>query len=232
MNERPLLILNRIKKLNEEIHSLHDYAKLIAVTKYSPIEDVVAAYEADQVDFGENRVNDLEVKAEFFKNHKFNNVRWHFIGHLQSNKVKDLLKIPNLYSIHSIDSMKLLEEVLKRMDLFEGEKLGIFLQVNTSQEDEKSGFESLEELKGAVALLIKSNLSIKFLGLMTLGTIRTEDVNAEAHRCFKELNRLKSELEAEFKLTDLKLSMGMSGDYQIALEHGADYIRIGSSIFK
>ena len=133
MNDRPLVIANRLNEIRSELHKYShndtQEVRLIAVTKYSPVEDVVFAYEADQFDFGENRVSDLKEKADFFKDHSLQNVRWHFIGHLQSNKVKELLKIPNLYSIHSIDSIKLIEELIKRKDEFEG-PINIFLQYN------------------------------------------------------------------------------------------------------
>jgi pyridoxal phosphate enzyme (YggS family) len=230
MNDRPLVIANRLNEIRSELHNDTEEVRLIAVTKYSPVEDVVFAYEANQFDFGENRVTDLKEKAEYFYEHSLKSVRWHFIGHLQSNKVKELLKIPNLYSIHSIDSLKLIEELLKRKNEFDG-ILNIFLQVNTSHEDEKSGFESTEELYKGIELLL-AEPKFKFYGLMTMGTIRTDHPVEEAHRCFKELAELKNKIENDFNLKDLKLSMGMSNDYQIALAHGTSYIRIGTKIFK
>ena len=227
MNERPLIIAERLKEIRLEINT----ATLVAVTKYSPIEDVLMAYEANQFDFGENRVADLKDKAVYFHEHNFNNVRWHFIGHLQSNKVKELLKIPNLYAIHSIDSIKLIHEIIKHKDVYEGSKLNLFLQFNTSHEEEKSGFLTVDELYEAINL-VKSNPKLNFMGLMTMGTIRTETIEAEASRCFSDLVNLKNQIEKNFHLENLKLSMGMSGDYLIAAKLGSDFIRVGSKIFK
>src|SRR4051812_24051577 len=103
-------IAKNLSALKKEIKGAH----LVAVTKYSPVEDVVTAYEAHQYDFGENRVQDLAQKAQVFSEKDLSKVKWHFIGHLQSNKVKDLLRIPRLYAIHSVDSIRLLEEIIKR----------------------------------------------------------------------------------------------------------------------
>ncbi len=209
-------------------------SQLVAVTKYSPVEDVILAYEAHQYDFGENRVQDLQEKAAVFAEKNLSKVKWHFIGHLQTNKVRDLLKIPNLHAIHSVDSVKLLEELLKRENDFTGSELKLFFQVNTSREEEKSGFESAEELNHAIDLInSRTHTKLKFFGLMTMGTIRTDNFEAEALRCFKDLKSVASKIEKERSLkSSLKLSMGMSQDYKIALEAGSDYIRIGSAIFK
>jgi pyridoxal phosphate enzyme (YggS family) len=209
-------------------------AQLIAVTKYSPVEDVIAAYQAHHYDFGENRVQDLKEKADTFVQEKLNKVRWHFIGHVQSNKVRELYKVPNLYAIHSVDSLSLLEELIKRESDFSGTELKIFFQVNTSHEAEKSGFETAEELNTAIDLLMgRGNSKLKFYGLMTMGTIRTTEFETEAMRCFRDLNLIARNLEKSYGLKDpLKLSMGMSQDYKLAIEAGSDFIRVGSAIFK
>lgn len=222
-------IETRLKKLKAELKKV----ELIAVSKYSEIEDVVRAYECGQLSFGENRVSDLEIKAEYFKNNNLKNVKWHFIGHLQSNKARDLLKIPGLYAVHSVDSLRLLEELLKKEHEFKGPELKIFFQINTSHENEKSGFESMDELKKAVQLLLtRTDSKLKIEGLMTMGAIRTEDVKASAIKSFRDLKAIREQLSTTFGLSHLKLSMGMSGDYKEALAEGADYIRIGSLIFK
>ena len=208
--------------------------QLIAVSKYSPIEDVITAYEAHQFDFGENRVQDLKEKAEKFSELSLSKVRWHFIGHLQTNKVRDLFKIPKLYAIHSVDSLSLLEELIKRENDFSGTELKLFFQVNTSHEVEKSGFETAEELNRAVELLLSRNSTkLKLMGLMAMGTIRTTNFEAEALRCFKDLSAIAQNLEKVHGLkTPLLLSMGMSQDYKIAITAGSDFVRIGSAIFK
>ncbi len=215
----------RLRDLKAELHQ----TTLVAVSKYSPVEDVLEAYSYGQNDFGENRVSELKVKAETFQNKNLDKVRWHFIGGLQTNKVKELLKIPNLYAIHSIGSKKLVEELLKRESDFSGSELKIFFQLNTSHEDEKSGFESINDLKEAIDLLI-SHKSPKFkvFGLMTMGAIRTEDFEASAIMSFRELKKARELIN----MPELKLSMGMSQDYKIALIEGADFVRVGSLIFK
>ncbi len=221
------------KKLSSLKKELND-AQLVAVSKYSTVEDVVLAYECHHYDFGENRVQDLKEKTDFFFANNFKKVRWHFIGHLQTNKVRDLLKCQNLWAVHSIDSLRLLEEFLKRETDFLGNELKLFFQVNTSHETEKSGFESSEELLLAIKLLLSNPQSkYKLYGLMTMGTVRTDAFEEEARRCFKDLNRIARGLEEQLGLKfKLKLSMGMSQDYQIALAEGTDFVRIGSAIFK
>ena len=148
--------------------------------------------------------------------------------------MRDLYKIPKLYAIHSVDSLSLLEELIKRENDFIGAELKLFFQVNTSHEVEKSGFETAEELNSAIELLLSRNSSkLKLVGLMAMGTIRTTNFEAEALRCFKDLSVIAKNIEKVhgFK-TPLKLSMGMSQDYKIAITAGSDFVRIGSAIFK
>jgi pyridoxal phosphate enzyme (YggS family) len=225
---RAAIIAERIQSLKDEIA----VCQLIAVSKYAPIEDIVSAYQAEQFDFGESKVSVLKTKADYFQTQMLKKVRWHFIGHLQTNKVKELLKIPNLHAIHSVDSIRLLQDILKYQTLFQGNELGIFFQVNTSHEEEKSGFETLDELEQALTLLLKEKSSLKFLGLMTMGTMRTDNFEAEAERCFSELRELKRKLQIKYSLSEIKLSMGMSQDYKIAVIAESDFIRIGTAIFK
>jgi len=223
----------RIAKNIRELKAECKQAILVAVTKYSPLEDVLLAFDAGVSDFGENRTSDLMEKAQAFHERNLSKVRWHFIGHLQSNKVKELYKIPNLFAVHSVDSIRLLEEMYKREGEFKGRELKIFLQVKTSEEAEKSGFETLEELSEAIELMnTKRDSKLKLHGLMTMGAIRTENFEVDARKSFQSLKRVRDSLREKFQLPDLKLSMGMSQDYQIALSEGADYIRVGSLIFK
>jgi len=223
-------IAKNLSAIKKEIKGAH----LVAVTKYSPVEDVIAAYLAHHYDFGENRVADLAEKAKVLEEQGLTKVKWHMIGHLQTNKVRDLLKVPHLYAIHSVDSIRVLEELLKREGDFEGRELKLFFQVNTSQEEEKTGFESAEDLHRAIDLLLGRGPSkFKFSGLMTMGTIRTDLFEEEAQRCFSDLASIARSLEDKYGLTTkLQLSMGMSQDYKIALAEGSDYIRVGSAIFK
>lgn len=223
-------IAKNLSLIKKEIKS----TQLVAVTKYSPVEDVILAYQAQQYDFGENRVQDLADKAQIFKEQELTKVRWHFIGHLQTNKVRELFKIPNLYAIHSVDSLRLLEELIKRESDLIVPELKLFFQINTSHETEKSGFETAEELNSAIELLTsRASSKLKLYGLMTMGTIRTSEFEVEAMRCFRDLNLIARNLENTYSLKEkLKLSMGMSQDYKIAILAGSDFIRVGSAIFK
>lgn len=222
--------LSQIQKNLNHIKSQLGNAKLIAVSKYSPVEDVALAYQAGHKDFGENRVQDLSEKANYFQEHHLDHVRWHFIGHLQSNKVKDLFLIPNLEMIHSVDSLKLLHEMVKRKSFLK-KAIKVFLQVNTSHEEQKSGFESLEEIENAILYLRDHSDKFELFGLMTMGPIRTENFENGAEVSFKQLFELSRELNEKFKL-NLKLSMGMSQDFSIALKYHSDFVRIGSAVFK
>jgi pyridoxal phosphate enzyme (YggS family) len=221
------------KKLNV-IRSKLGTTTLVAVSKYSEVTEVETAYSAGICDFGENRVSDLLLKSQHFLDRDLHKVRWHFIGHLQTNKVKELFKIPNLHAVHSVDSLRLLEELYKKESEFKGSKLLIFLQINTSHEIEKSGFESMEELHQAVELIKskKNESKLVFHGLMTMGTIRTDEPIKEAERCFTELIKIRQNLNQKYGFDSLKLSMGMSNDYELALKYGSDYIRVGSLLFK
>lgn len=208
-------------------------AVLVAVSKYSPVEDVAMAYSLGQLDFGENRVSELTAKAGSFQFNQRQNVRWHFIGTLQTNKVKELLKTPNLWAIHSVSSKKLLEEIIRREGEITEPELNLFFQLNTSKEEEKSGFDTVEEIAEAIELLLaKKKSNLVCYGLMTMGSIREENFEEAARKSFKELKVARDYLSDRFNLPNLKLSMGMSQDYKIALAEGADFIRVGSLIFK
>lgn len=197
-------------------------AKLVAVSKTWPASDVRLAYQAGQRIFGENKVQELLEKSEELSD--LEDLQWHFIGHLQSNKLNMLLKCRNLVSIHSIDSIKLLNKLLKKpIDI--DDRPEIFLQMNTSGEKEKGGLEGIYELREAIELINKSE-SYKLKGLMTIGSIRSDDFEAAAMRSFDELARFRDQIDP-----NLELSMGMSQDYRIAIEKGSDWVRIGSKIF-
>lgn len=157
-------------------------------------------------------------------------IKWHYIGHLQSNKVKKLLdSVPNLYVIESVDSVKLANTINKHVPEDRAEKLRVMVQVNTSGEDSKSGVEPTGCCE-LVRHVIENCTKLQFTGLMTIG--RLGDVSPE---CFETLKQCREEILA---LQDLKLdaeamemSMGMSADYPLAIEQGSTSIRIGSTIF-
>ena len=226
--ERSELIRIRLELIKRELGSV----RLVAVSKATDIESIGYALEVGQTDFGENRVGDLEEKAQFLK---ASPISWHYMGQLQSNKINRLLKVPNLKFIHSVDSLKTLETLYKKEEQFIGDRLGFFLQVNTSGEAEKHGFncDAYDELAAAANLVSRMDKSKFYLaGLMTMGKIRTDNFEKDARLCFKKLARTNNTLKRDFELPPMKLSMGMSQDYAIAIEEGSEFVRIGTAIFK
>ncbi|MBF0299628.1 MAG: YggS family pyridoxal phosphate-dependent enzyme [Oligoflexia bacterium] len=233
-------IAQRLLEINNAIKNYQ--AKLIAVSKTFPIESIEEAYNFGHRDFGESKVQELQEKSKYFIDKGISDINWHFIGHIQSNKLKNLLQIPSLKFIHSIDSLSLLKKVNEYKNLIKEKELGIFLQVNTSAEKEKSGIESYSELlniaKIARDLLANSDSdsdffgkTIKWIGLMTMGPIRTNDFLLDTEESFKKLFEYKTKLENDLKITDLLLAMGMSQDYELALKYRTNFVRIGSFIF-
>lgn len=203
-------------------------AQLLVVSKNQSAEEVRALYELGQRDFGENRVQELVDKDALLGDCV--NLRWHLIGHLQSNKISKLNKLARLHAIHSVDDQELAERLAKSLTGHH-EGVGLFLQVNTSHEEEKSGFEDYAEVF-ATAKKLMDLRNVRLQGLMTMGTIRTDVPLAEAHRCFKALQEMGANLQKSLGLPQLELSMGMSGDYPIALQYGASWVRVGSKIFR
>jgi len=199
-----------------------DFAKLIAVSKTRPAEDVVKALEAGQFDFGENYIQEAMDKIDSIKR---KDITWHFIGRLQSNKAKFAVKYFDL--IHSVDSMKLAEEINKRAESA-GKVQNILIQINTGKEEQKSGIMP-EDAEKLFKEIIRFN-NIKILGLMAIPPFGMEEEEAEKH--FSLLQKTLINLNTEFE--DLKmteLSMGMSDDFHIAIKYGATMVRVGTKIF-
>ena len=192
---------------------------LIAVSKTKPISLIQEAYETGQRDFGENKVQELVEKQEVLPD----DIRWHMIGHLQRNKVKYIA--PFVHLIHGVDSLRLLKEINKQ-----GAKINrcipILLQVHISQEDTKFGFDS-NELKEAINEC-KVLEWIKPCGLMGMATF-TSDLD-QVRLEFQGLKDLFDQYQSNFG-ENPTLSMGMSGDYKVAIDQGSTMIRIGSSLF-
>lgn len=197
--------------------------KIIAVTKYFDENKLVEAYTDGLRDFGENRVQDALKKFAKLPQDVKQNSRFHLIGHLQSNKVKKA--VGNFDLIQSVDSLKLAQAISD-----EAEKQGIvqkvLLQVNNANEVAKSGF-SVEDLKKDFKQII-SLKGIRVKGLMNIAPIAPEE---ELHRLFEEMRELKKQIEKDNSYELEELSMGMSSDYKIALEHGSTMIRIGRKLF-
>jgi pyridoxal phosphate enzyme (YggS family) len=203
---------------------LPPHVTLIAVSKMHSAEDIMAAYSAGQRDFGESRPQELLQKAAVLPK----DIRWHFIGHLQSNKVK--MVAPCAHLIHSIDNVKVLHELNKVC-----EKLGLtarcLLQVHVAQEDTKFGF--LPD--GLFAYLTSGNAgtlrSVQICGLMGMAS-NTDDMEQvrKEFRLVRQLHERGRELAHQPALFT-HISMGMSGDYAVAIEEGATLVRVGTLIF-
>ncbi len=216
------------RKLSEVRSRLKSGVTLVIVSKTRPLEDIQMYYELGVRDFGENRVQDLYEKSELLKK-KCPDIRWHMIGHLQSNKINQLFTIENLFSIHSVHDQALLDKLTKSEHRLSHD-VEIYLQFNTSQEAEKSGFETYTELKAAAECALRAR-KLRLVGLMTMGTLRTENFERDAGVCFQNLRVEKEKLEAELNLK-LRTSMGMSQDFEIALREGTDCVRLGTMMFQ
>lgn len=201
-------------------------ALLVAVSKTKPNEDIEALYALGHRDFGENYVQELIKKNEELPN----DIRWHFIGHLQSNKIKQIA--PFVYLIHGVDSVKLLDVINKEGNKL-GKKINCLLQVHIAKEETKFGFDINETREAATHCLIENKYShINLCGLMGMASF-TEDKNlvqqefAGLKSLFDEIKGMKGADTSSFNT----LSMGMSGDYGLALENGSTLIRVGSLLF-
>lgn len=215
-------IEDEIKKVCEKKNIDKNTCTLIAVSKTKPIELIKEAYDYGIRDFGENKVQEILEKYEQLPK----DIRWHMIGHLQTNKVKMILD--KVEYIHSIDSLKLASVIDK-----EAKKNGIvvkgFLELNIVGEETKFGF-SVEELNSIVEeLAIFGNLRI--IGLMIVAPF--VDIAEKNREIFKKMKKIAVDINAK-KIHNVEiseLSMGMSGDYLVAIEEGSTFVRVGSSIF-
>ncbi len=207
------------KNIIELKNSLPKTVTLIAVSKTKPQSDLIEAYEAGQRDFGENKIQEMSEKWE----HLPKDIHWHMIGHVQTNKVKYMA--PFVYLIHAVDSLKLLKEIQKQA-LKNKRTIGCLIQIRIAQEETKFGLPA-EELSSLVEAAKQfPNVAIKGLMGMASFTSNQEQVRQE----FKNL----AEIFSAFTLVNPEstiLSMGMSGDYQMAIEEGSTMIRVGSKIF-
>lgn len=211
------MIAEKIKYYQSELAD----AKLIAVSKKKSVEDILEAYEAGQRDFGENYIQELVEKKEQLPD----DIRWHFIGHLQRNKVKYISDFIHL--IHAVDSIRLIKEINKQA-LKQDKMIDVLLQLHLAQENSKFGI-PVNDFESFIGELKKAQISnVRIKGLMTMAS-NTDDTN-----------QIKSEFEKAKKFSILlqtlypdakELSMGMSGDYKLAIEQGSTMVRIGSSIF-
>ncbi|KAJ7614122.1 hypothetical protein FB45DRAFT_759021 [Roridomyces roridus] len=225
---------------------------LVAVSKYKPASDIQACFGAGQLDFGENYVQELEDKAKVLPAE----IRWHFIGTLQSNKAKVLAAIPNLYSIQTLTSTKAATALNKALPEDRTTPLNILIQINTSGEDSKSGLHPLDsetpnadaELTQLARHIVTTCPRLRLQGLMTIGALEQSlnagagDLNADFECLKRTRDALASVLSAEFGgeakarwgeegTGRLLMSMGMSSDFEAALKAGSDIVRVGTGIF-
>lgn len=209
------MITKSYQKILDEIG---DKNKLMAVTKYSEFDDIKEVYDLGHRDFGENRIESLLPKALKAQELGLSDIRWHFIGHIQSKKISKIAQVPNLKSVQSLDSkkhMKIFDEKLAR-------PLDFYIQVNTSEEEQKGGLRdssTVQEFYNAA----KELKNINIVGLMTMAAAS----GLPPRESFQKLVDIRNEIDP-----NLKLSMGMSGDMKVALDLGSDCIRVGSAIFK
>lgn len=218
--------MTNIQTAIQEVRSeLPEGVRLIAVSKTHPASFIEEAYETGQRDFGENKVQEMTAKSEALPK----DIRWHLIGHLQTNKVKYIA--PYVFMIHSIDSQKLLDTVEKEAAKA-GRTIKCLLQVHVAKEETKFGF-APDELEVFLADGKYKGLEhVKICGLMAMATNTDDD--AEVEREFEEARQLFLKAKETYFGGDenfCELSMGMSGDYHLAVAHGSTYVRIGSRIF-
>eukprot|EP01089_Gocevia_fonbrunei_P019147 TRINITY_DN6684_c0_g1_i1.p1 TRINITY_DN6684_c0_g1~~TRINITY_DN6684_c0_g1_i1.p1 ORF type:complete len:284 (+),score=49.79 TRINITY_DN6684_c0_g1_i1:20-871(+) len=214
-------VKQKISVLAKEI-GLEKEPRLVAVSKLKPSYLIKACYDDGHKTFGENYVQELiEKSAELPKD-----IQWHFIGHLQSNKCKQLLQIQNLDFIETVDSEKLAKTLNKLLES-QGRSLNVMIQVNTSGEEAKNGIEP-KDCAEVVGNVIRDCKMLKFAGLMTIGQF-----GDNPEKDFDRLVACKKDICEKLNLAPelVELSMGMSGDYEQAIRLGSTNVRVGSTIF-
>ena len=217
--------MNISQNIDQVLKSIPENVKLIAVSKTKPNEAIIEAYEGGYKIFGENKPQELKGKFETLAK----DIEWHFIGHLQTNKVKYIAEFVHL--IHAVDSIKLLKEINKQA-LKHNRVINCLLQFHIAEEESKFGY-NLSEAKVMLESEEFKNLgNINIVGVMGMATF-TEDKN-QVRSEFKQLKANFEILKGEYfidKTSFKEVSMGMSGDYQLAIEEGSTMVRVGSSIF-
>ena len=222
VKENLLIVENRIKEACKRCGRDRSEVTLIAVSKTKPADMIQEAYQWGIRDFGENKVQEICDKYELLPD----DIRWHMIGHLQRNKVKQV--IDKAVLIHSVDSVRLAEQIEEEAAK-KGICVDILLEVNVADEESKFGFR-LEETEQAIRdISVFPHISIK--GLMTIAPFVE---NSEQNRpVFKELNQFYVDMQRKNidNVNMNMLSMGMTGDYEVAIEEGATLVRVGTGIF-
>lgn len=216
------MIAQQLKKITSELPST---VQLIAVSKTKPNEDLLVAYDANQRHFGENKVQELCEKYQSLPK----DIRWHLIGHLQTNKVKYIAEFIHL--IHAVDSLKLLQEINKQAQKHK-RIIRCLLQFHIAKEETKFGLHYTEAEEILSSLAYQSLANIEIVGVMGMASFVEDEQQITAE--FKELKQTFTTLKEHFFVNNpsfCEISMGMSGDYGLAIQNGSTMIRIGSTIF-
>lgn len=221
-------IKENVEEILEDIKKYSPYpgkVKLVAVTKYSSFEDVEKFLETGQNICGENKVQVLKDKVEYFKKNN-KKIKWHFIGNLQKNKVKYIIEDVDL--IHSVNKLSLAQEINKKAEQL-SKIMNVLLEINIYGEESKQGY-SLDDLRSDI-IELKNLKNLNIIGVMTMAPFTNDE--EVLRMVFSQLRKIKDELNRNyFDGTLTELSMGMSNDYKIALEEGSTFIRVGTKIFK
>ena len=212
-----MLIQQNITKI---LSTISGNVTLIAVSKTKPVAEIMEAYNAGQRDFGENKIQEMTEKWEEMPK----DIRWHMIGHVQRNKVKYMA--PFVHLIHAVDSLKLLTEINKQAEK-NNRVIHCLLQVFIAREETKFGLDPEELIELLDSAEYKNLLHIKVIGLMGMATFTENEKQIKSE--FQSIQNLYNELKDKHGFNEL--SIGMSGDYRIALECDSTMVRIGSAIF-
>jgi pyridoxal phosphate enzyme (YggS family) len=217
-----MTISENLKKFNKE---LPNNVTLIAVSKTKPVSDLMEAYNAGQRAFGENKIQEMEAKWQEMPK----DIEWHMIGHVQRNKVKYMAPFVSL--IHAVDSLKLLKEINKEAEKND-RTINCLLQIKIAEEDSKFGMDEADAAKLLSSEELKKLQNVKIVGLMGMATFTDDEKQISEE--FQKLKKIYDQFRIQSRNfgTELKiLSMGMSGDYKIAIENGSNMVRVGSAIF-
>ena len=206
--------------LNIIKNALGDDVIVVAVSKTKPTDEIMKIYDQGHIDFGENKVQELLIKEKELPK----NINWHMIGHLQRNKVRSI--IPFVYLIHSVDSLRLINKINEEGKKI-NKKIKVLLQVKISDAVSKYGFNLFEIEKILNSKVLDNHKYVKVDGLMGMATFSNNETIIEKE--FNELQKIYDKYKNTHKFKTL--SMGMSGDYKIAIKNGSNMVRLGSVIF-
>ena len=220
-------VKERISKACKKTEKDPSDITLVAVSKTFPVKVNLYAYESDQYVFGENKIRDLVLKSQLLRESEYDKVQWHMIGHLQSNKAKLVAEHVDLF--HCLDSLKLAKKLNEHSQKL-NKVLNVLVQINSSREESKSGLLP-EELSDFLQAL-KGLKNLKVIGLMSIGKFNKDPEDSRDEfkfmkDLFERIKQTKLPSNCEIK----HLSMGMSNDFEVAIEEGADIVRVGTDIF-